>query len=367
MNSIVSRWKTFLLVLAMTGMFGAVVRTALAGPSTTPRPSDVALAAREVQPTGPATDLRMNRPEGDWVGGLGVVEPAAPESRLAPAVPGRVAAVHVQEGQRVEAGALLVELESLTEQAALAAAEADVAVAAAERARARAGVRAEDLEALSREAEAARVRAQLSAGVAQRLEAAAPGGGVTADELDRARRQAEADRLVAETAAARRRAGARGRPVEVRLADARLQAARARRQQAEAQLSRLRIVAPVAGEILTIHYRVGEYVQPGGVEPMIVMGDTQTLHARVDVDERDVGRVQIGARASITVDAYPGRQFEGRVVSIGRRMGRKNVRTDEPTERIDTKILEVVVDLGAASDLIVGQRVMAYLARTEPE
>jgi ABC exporter DevB family membrane fusion protein len=367
MKKIFSRWKTVVLVLALVGMFSVVVRTAMAGPSTTPRPTDVAIAAREVQPTGPASDLRINRPEGDWVGGLGVVEPAAPESRLAPAVPGRIARILVQEGQRVEAGALLVELESATEQAALAAAQADVAVAEAELARARAGVRSEDLEALSREAEAARVRAEASAAVAQRLEAAAPGGGVTADELDRAQRQAEADRLTAETAGARRRAGVRGRPVDVRLAEAQLEAAVARRQQAEAQLERLRIVAPVEGEILEVHYRIGEYVQPGGVEPVIVMGDTRTLRARIDVDERDVGRVVEGAQALVTVDAYPERRFEGRVIGIGRRMGRKNVRTDEPTERIDTKILEVVVDLGEVRELIVGQRVMGYLARPPAE
>jgi HlyD family secretion protein len=35
----------------------------------------------------------------------------------------------------------------------------------------------------------------------------------------------------------------------------------------------------------------------------------------------------------------------GKVVEVARRMGRKNVRTDDPTERIDTKILEVVLEL----------------------
>lgn len=360
MKSAWSRMRAWLMVLGLVAMFGVVVRTALAGPSTTPRPSDVAQAARRLEP---GSNLQVSRPEGDWVGGLGVVEPAAPESRLSTGVGARIAAIHVEEGQLVEAGALLVELESAAERAALAAAEADVAVAQAELARARAGVRAEDLEALGRDAEAARVRAELSAGVLGRLEAAAAGGGVTVDELERARRQAEADRLTAETAGARRRAGVRGRPEDVRLAEARLAAAEARRAQAEAQMERLRILAPSAGEILEVLRRVGEYAQPGGAEPVLVMGDTRSLRARVDVDERDVGQVAVGARVIVAVDAYPGRRFEGSVVSIGRRMGRKNIRTDEPTERIDTKILEVVVQLGAPRELIVGQRVMAYLAR----
>ncbi len=223
------------------------------------------------------------------------------------------------------------------------------------------------LEALTGDAAAARARAELSAGIFSRLEAAASGGGVTQDELDRARRQAEADRLTAETAEARRRAGMRGRPIDVRVAAAQLQAAIARRDQTRAQLAQRQIVAPIGGEILEVHYRVGEYVQPGGAEPVIVLGDTSTLHARVDVDERDVARMADGARALIVVDALPGRRFEGHVITIARRMGRKNVRTDEPTERIDTKILEVVVDLGHVDELIIGQRVMAYLAPADSE
>jgi HlyD family secretion protein len=362
MKRLLSRWKSVVLVAAMLGMFAVIAKSALAGPATAPRERDVRMAARAEAVPGPGTDLQTTRPEGEWVGGVGVVEPEAPESRLSSAVGGRIATILVAEGQTVAVGTLLVELESEVERAALAAAEAEVLVAEAQLARTREGVRREDLDALSREAEAARVRADLSASTASRLAAAAPGGGVTLDELERARRQAEADRLAAETAGARRLAGSRGRPLDVRVAQAQLDAAVGRRDQARAQLARLRIVAPLDGEVLEIHYRVGEYVQPGGPEPVVVMGDTRTLRARVDVDERDVAQVAVGARALVTVDARPGQRFEGRVVSVGRRMGRKNVRTDEPTERIDTKILEVLVELGPQRDLIVGQRVMAYLA-----
>lgn len=364
MKKLLSRWKAALGIALLAAMLGAVVKTALAGPASAPRPADALAAARRLDL---GSDLQLGRPAGEWLGGLGRVEPAAPESRLSPGASGRIAAIHVEEGARVEAGALLVELESDAERAALAAAEAEVALAEAELSRTRSGVRREDLDALSREAEAARARASLSAGVLERLERAAAGGGVTADELDRARRQAQVDRLTAETADARRRAGERGRPIDVRLAHARLAAAIARRDQAQALLAQRRIVAPIAGEVLAIHYRAGEHVAPGGVEPVIVVGDTSRLRARVDVDERDVARIAQGARALIVVDALPERRFEGRVVSIGRRMGRKNVRTDEPTERIDTKILEVVVELGPVQELIVGQRVMAYLAPAEPE
>ena len=61
-------------------------------------------------------------------------------------------------------------------------------------------------------------------------------------------------------------------------------------------------------------------------------------------------KVKVGAGAFVTVEAFPERRFPGKVVDIGRRMGRKNVRTDEPTERLDTKILEVVVRLGSKGE-----------------
>lgn len=367
MSVLRKRWRLGLLLLACGGMLVVVVRTAVAGPNTRPREVD-RIAADRVEPVpGPGTDLRVERPEGDWIGGMAVVEPARPEHRLAPSVGGRVAAIRVDEGDVVEAGRVLVELESGPEVAALAAAEAEVAEAEVEVSRTRSGVRREEVEALTREAEAARVRAELSADVFERLQRASAGGGVTTDELDRARRQAEEDRLTAEVAAARRQAGQRGRPLDVRLAEARLQAARARRDQAQANLERLRIVAPTAGEVLEVHYRVGEYVQPGGEEPVVILGDTSTLRARVDVDERDIARLAVGARALLVVDALPAERFEGTVVTVGRRMGRKNIRTDEPTERIDTKILEVVVDLGEQERLVVGQRAMAYLAPADGE
>jgi hypothetical protein len=57
------------------------------------------------------------------------------------------------------------------------------------------------------------------------------------------------------------------------------------------------------------------------------------------VDERDVGRVARGAAVRIRANAFPGVELTGKVEEVGLRMGRKNVRTDDPAERNDTKIL----------------------------
>ncbi|MFO0593545.1 MAG: efflux RND transporter periplasmic adaptor subunit [Polyangiaceae bacterium] len=338
-----------------------VTRTLMGGPPTVPRPADSAHALREEKAPAGVVDMRSSIPEGALVGGNGLVEPAQPETRVAGSAPGRIAKVAVKEGDRVEEGAILVELDSAVEKAALAAAEAEVAVAKADLTRALHGQRAEDIEASAAEASAAKTRADLSASQLARTEELAKKGAVSADELDRAKSAAAADSASFKAADARRRLFAAGsRAEDISSAKARVSAATARAEQAKATVERLVVRAPIAGEVLRVKYRAGEYYTPGG-EALLLMGDTSKLRVRMDVDERDIAKVREGAQAWVTADAFPGRKFSGKVAEIGRRMGRKNVRTDEPTERLDTKILEVVIDLEAAPDLVPGLRVISYV------
>ena len=140
----------------------------------------------------------------------------------------------------------------------------------------------------------------------------------------------------------------------------------ARLTQAKSTLDRLKIRSPIAGEVLQIRVLPGEYYSPSTTEPLMVIGDMSVRRVRIDVDERDVGRVKAEAAAYIVADAYPDRRFPGRVVEIGRRMGRKNIRTDDPKERLDTKILEVLLQLEDGSDRVAGQRVVAYVEVAAP-
>jgi len=50
------------------------------------------------------------------------------------------------------------------------------------------------------------------------------------------------------------------------------------------------------------------------------------------------------------------------VIRVGRILGKKNVRTDEPTEHVDTKILETAVELKAGERLPLGLRVDSFIA-----
>lgn len=351
----------FFAFVALFLMF-IVVRTAIQGPPTAPRPSDVERSLRELPATkGP--DERVTLPAGGpFIVGNGVVEPKDREVQVAGEVSGRIARYLVEEGQVVEAGAVLVEQESSPERAALKAAEADLEAKKAELSRVAKGLRAEDVDAVVAEAEAALARSELSKGALDRVEKLAKGGGATVDELDRARRQAAIDARSADAAEARRKAALAGsRQEDVLVARAAVLAAQARKEQAEAALQRLSIKAPITGEILWIKFRGGEFYNTQGAYPLLVMGDTSRLRVRMDVDERDVGKLKVGAPAYATLNAFPGQKFPGKVAEIGRRMGRKNIRTDDPAERIDTKILEVVVDLEQKDQLVPGLRVLVYV------
>lgn len=86
---------------------------------------------------------------------------------------------------------------------------------------------------------------------------------------------------------------------------------------------------------------------------------------RADVDEMDVSRIRLNQRAYVTADAYAGKKFWGRAVRIGQAPGRKNVRTDEPGERVDTKILETLIELDAGRKLPAGLRVDSFIITDE--
>lgn len=346
---------------AVVASLGLVFRNVAAGDPTVPRSTDVAHAER-IERRAPPPGARGATA---IASGNGVVEPREREARVAAAVPGVVERIQVAEGDFVERGTALVQLDAATERAALAAAEGDLAAARADFARVAHGLRREDVDGARAEADAAKAKADLSADVLAREEALVKTGAATLDEVDRARRTAKADQALFEAADAKNRAARAGsRSEDIASASARIAAATARRDEARARLDHLTVRAPVAGEVLQVKARVGEYYVPSPNDGMLVLGDTRSLRARLDIDERDVAKVRPGLSAYVTADAYPGVRFPAKVVEVGRRMGRKNVRTDDPVERIDTKILEVVVDLEKDVRLLPGLRVVGYVGAT---
>lgn len=146
-------------------------------------------------------------------------------------------------------------------------------------------------------------------------------------------------------------------------AEAAVALAKAELQEARALYEKTFIRAPISGVVLRKRLRAGEIASATATPPTVVvtLGDAARLRVRADVDESDVGKLRVGQAAYVTARAYGDKKFPGRVVKIGQALGRKNFRTEEPTERVDTKILETLIELEAGTALPIGLRVDAFI------
>jgi len=286
-------------------------------------------------------------------GPRGVVAPARVETRddvidLAFELQGggRVVEVLVKEGDRVEAGQVLARLDDRLARARVARAEAAVMAAEARRDLSYRGARANELRAAEAELAAARAAEndrEASQGRAERLLA---GGAVGAADADSARASADGARAQASAAAARLGLLKEGTRRELRReADAALSAARAELEENRTLLAHTELRAPRAGVILRRRIEPGEFVSTMPPVVVLSMADVSQLELRAEVDESDVGRVEVGQFGYATAEAYGDRRFPGRVLRLTGELGRKQVVVDDPRARIDTRVLEVMFQL----------------------
>ena len=89
-------------------------------------------------------------------------------------------------------------------------------------------------------------------------------------------------------------------------------------RQAQVDLDHTIIRAPVDGVVVSRNVDVGQTVAASLQAPTLftIAQDLTKMQVDTNVDEADVGRVQVGQRATFTVDSFPGRTFTGEVVQI---------------------------------------------------
>jgi HlyD family secretion protein len=129
---------------------------------------------------------------------------------------------------------------------------------------------------------------------------------------------------------------------------------------ADALLEKTLVRSPVAGTVLRRTRATGEAVTNVPPTPVAVVGNVRGLRVRAEVDETDVGRIVAGQRVEVSADAFPDQKFGGRVYRVASRMGSKLVQTGRPTDRVDAKALQVLIDLDPEARLPVGLRVDTY-------
>jgi len=300
------------------------------------------------------------------IAAAGRVEPSSEDIKLASQLNGKLKSILAEEGDKVKAGQRLAELENSDYRAQVESATAEVQQKEAELRKVINGARAQERrEALStvEEARAVMNNAQSEMERRQKLFAA---GVISREEADRyAKEYQVAKARYDEMSQHHSLVAADAREEDRAMAGANLQLAKARLDEARAVLEKTYIRAPIDGTVLRKHHRAGESVSNSSTspDPIFTIGDKRALRVRVDVDEADVSKLTLGQAAYVTADAYGTRRFPGHVVRIGQELGRKNVRTDEPTERVDTKILETLVELDNGIDLPVGLRVNAFIVQ----
>ena len=292
----------------------------------------------------------------------GRVEPQSEEIRIASQLDGKLAEVPVEEGQNVRRGQVLAELENGDYRARLALAEATVAEKEAALERLNNGSRGEERResaAEVREAEAVLENARAERERRAKLLEAKVIARAEFEAADRELKVAEA--RLAEAREKNELVDNQTRVEDRNRAVAELAEARAQVSEARALLDKTLVRAPIDGVILRKKLHAGESVSGKGDTPIVTLGDCSRLRVRADVDETDVARVREGQSAWVTAEAFGDQRFRGRVIRVGEILGRKNVRTDEPTERVDTKILETLIELDPGQQLPSGLRVDTFI------
>jgi RND family efflux transporter MFP subunit len=160
-------------------------------------------------------------------------------------------------------------------------------------------------------------------------------------------------------------------------AAARLEVARAELRQAQAQaasarttLGLLEVRAPQSGTVLQVNTRVGQYANagpgPGNEDPLIVLGETNPLHVRVDIDENEVGRVAIGKPAVVSPRGNAGVRLRASFVRAEPLIVPKRSLTNSTAERVDVRVLQLIYALPQdARAFFVGQQVDAFVPAVE--
>jgi HlyD family secretion protein len=298
------------------------------------------------------------------IAGPGRVEPYTEDIKIGSELSGRLKLVKVEEGDVIHRGEVLAELENADYRAQVESARANVvAKEAALRKVINGARRQERAEAWSsvNEAKAVTENTQSEFRRRQQLFAA---GVVSREELDRYSREADVAKAKYQSSVEQHSlVDDNAREEDRSLAEADVQLAQAELAEAEAHYQKTFIRSPIDGTVMRKHHRSGESVSNSSTvpDPILTIGDRRTLRVRVDVDETDVSKIRLGQRAYVTADAYEKRRFWGKVVHVGQQLGPKNVRTDEPTEKVDTKILETLVELDAGPQLPDGLRVDAFI------
>jgi HlyD family secretion protein len=233
---------------------------------------------------------------------------------------GVVREVYVQEGDRVVAGQILARQEDDEARLAYQRAQAEVAQAEAQLAQIRV-----DISSSRRELE--------------RLSALVDSNFVAAQRIDQAR-----DAVAAAEA-------------RLQSQQAVVQTARARLAEAAYNLELTVIRAPMSGRIVRRYANPGAGASTLNVSTMFDLEPDAPRIVRAEIVESDIPNITIGQQVEISPEGDPSKVYVGTVLRRAAVFGARKLASDDPSQRSDERVVEVVVAYDEAP-LLIGQRVL---------
>lgn len=333
---------------------------------------------------------KITAPTQNTVVAPGVVEAISEEIEVGAEIPGKIKQVLVEEGEQVVKGQTIAILENSDFEANIVSAKANIETlksqqstakarllqAQADRTRIANGARTEERREAKVEVEKTLPNVENANREYERRKRLYDSGDISREEMERAKTTLEnAEKQVTSMQAKFNTINADARQDDLSKADAAIRLAETqirefdllireaetRVRTAEANLAKTIVRAPMTGVVLRKRLKDGESVSPESQTGIVSLADVSALRVRVDLDERDVAKIKENQTAYVTADAYGEQKFSAKVVKIGKILGRKNFRTERPTEKVDTKILEVLLELEPNQKLPLGLRVDAFI------
>jgi len=327
------------------------------------------IKAREVPKAAEPRTIPPLRPKfTKTIAGAGIVEARLENIPVGSPVPGVVWNVFVKVKDKVKKGDPLFKLDDRDFQAELAVRQANLESMIAQYKRLEAAPQVGDIATAEAAVEEARARVNDTEAASARTERLFNRQMGTASDYDRDRFAfAAAKASLSKALADLNRikitwdADKQVSKAAIAMADSQLKSTRI-------QIDRMTICAQADGEILQVNIRPGQYAAAIWNQALVVIGDSNRLHVRVDIDENDVPLFDARAKAICRLRGRPGVSFELKPFKIEPYIIPKKSLTGDNSERVDTRVLQVVYSLpeDRTFPLYIGQQMDAFIEKAEP-
>lgn len=269
---------------------------------------------------------------------------------------GRIERFFVKEGDWVEKGRQIARLENRDIRARLKEAEGELAVARAKLKEVASGSREEEIRRATAVQEGAMAEAELAKKELERHEELYKKGLISESDIDDRRKILQvAQARLKETEEEKRLLEKGPKKETLRLHEDIIIRTEATVEYHKGLLEKTIITSPISGKVIHKYLDEGEIVNPE--TSLVAIADIEKIRVNAEVDETDVGRIQIGNPVEVTSYTYPGRLFKGKIEEIADYVGTRRIKPNNPAVNLGMKVVQVKIELLEKTPLKLGMTV----------